>query len=873
MSEKKSQNIFKHLYRSISGQALGMAVKPQQIGEIPNHQPDTDTLTFYVLKEYSRSNSILIDLQTKEYQLPPALMKVQHATYQLDENAGIIFLHHPNARHKHSVSPRLLRLITATRQYPNLTVRLIPVTIIWGRSPDKEDSLFKLLVADNWREPSISKQLFNIGVMGRDTFVQFHKPKYLADLIDGAALSAQSSLKPSLNPSQPTQTRALITTADAHHSLAISVQQQLNVFLDKKRASILGPDLSDKRNVVDKLLYSPAIKAAITQESETSNQSRAVVKQQAREYLNEIASDYAYPVVRFFDNFLTWLWTQLYDGIEVQHFERLRELATDCEIVYVPSHRSHIDYLLLSYVIYKRGLMVPYIAAGKNLNLPILGQILRSGGAFFMRRTFKDNPLYTAVFKEYLHSIIQRNTPIEYFIEGGRSRSGRLLPPKLGMISMTVQSHLRKASKPIVFIPTYIGYERIMEGGTYVGELKGKPKESETLIGVLKTSRKIERIFGTVHVSFGTPLHLNDFMEKFEVAENCLPQHTTDAELTDNINDMIENIGVKVLQHINKAAVINPVSLLSLVLLSTPKGALTEDSCGEQIALYQRIAKQSIYDDDITITNMSPQQVIDYGVKLKLIERRGHLLGDIVQICHGQAALLSYFRNNILHTFIVLSFLAALVERNGRIKRVRLDSIVEQLYPFLQAELFLKFSQRSLKKVIDQKLNCLIKEGLIIDLGDGVLGTPKSNSSAYQQLQVLANLVQQSLERYILTLALMAQQGSGHLTAEQVVDLCHLLGQRLSILYANDIPDFFDRALFKSFIKALVRLGYIVKEDGTGILNFDHRIHDIAHYARYILHPDVLQILQHMAEIDDANIQDVIDELNAKKSRKFRRKG
>ena len=103
----------------------------------------------------------------------------------------------------------------------------------------------------------------------------------------------------------------------------------------------------------------------------------------------------------------------------------------------MPCHRSHVDYLLLSYVIYKRGLSIPYVAAGDNLDVPVLGPLLRGAVAFYIRRSFRGNALYTAVLREYMHTLITRNTPIEYFIEGGRSRSGRLLPPKMGMLAMT----------------------------------------------------------------------------------------------------------------------------------------------------------------------------------------------------------------------------------------------------------------------------------------------------------------------------------------------------------------------------------------------------------------------------------------------------
>lgn len=880
------------LYRKVSGQLLDVAVKPKLLGELPEFDTDDQTLRFYVLQDYSRSNSILIDLQTQEHNLPPALVGVNDVAHNIKENAAIIFLHHPHSK-DNQLSPRLSRLVSAVLQYPELKVRLVPVSILWGRAPEKEDSLFKLLTADNWEDPSITKQLFNIGVMGRDTFVQFHPPQDLRTLIndtlqghgEGPAVfnsTATDSADPTHSAAEGTNeinnetnlvpSYTLVAAADGNRELVRMLQQQLNIYLDKQRASMLGPDLSDRRNLVDKLVYSPAIKHAIEAEAAASGINVRDARILAKGYANEMVNDYSHSIIRGFYKFLTWLWTQLYDGVEVHHFERVRELATDYELVYVPCHRSHVDYLLLSYVIYKRGLSIPYVAAGDNLDVPILGPLLRGAVAFYIRRSFRGNALYTAVLREYMHTLITRNTPIEYFIEGGRSRSGRLLPPKMGMLAMTVHSQLRQTNKPVVFIPTYIGYERIMEGATYIGELKGKPKESESLIGLLKVGRKIERIFGNVHLSFGTPLHLSDFMKKFDVPADSLPSDRTDTPLDDNASAMVDNIGVKVMQNINKAAVITPVSLLSLVLLSAPKAALDEEICREQIALYQGLAQQLPYSDDTVVTDMSPQQIIDYGVKLKLIERIPHILGDIIQVAGKQAALLSYFRNNILHVFILLSFLAALVARNGRIERSRLNSIAEQLYPFLQSELFLYYPAHGLDDTLNQKVDNLLNHGLIVELGDGVLSVPESNSKCYQQLQVLATPVEQSLERYFMTLALLAQQGSGNLTENEVVDLCHLLGQRLSVLYADDIPDFFDRALFTSFINALTRLDYLQKDDETGVLTFDHRINDIAHHAKYVLSPDMMQILQQVASLDEEEITHAITEISNKKQRKFGRK-
>jgi glycerol-3-phosphate O-acyltransferase len=427
---------------------------------------------------------------------------------------------------------------------------------------------------------------------------------------------------------------------------------------------------------------------------------------------------------------LTRLWTQLYDGVEVHNFSTVRELAKDYEIIYTPCHRSHIDYLLLSYVIYKRGLMIPYIAAGDNLNLPFVGQLLRGGGAFFIRRSFRGNALYTSVFKEYLYSILSRNTPIEYFIEGGRSRTGRLLPPKTGMLAMTVHGHLRGRAKPIVFLPTYIGYERLMEGSTYVGEMQGKPKEAESIFGIVKTLRKIERIFGKVHVNFGEPVFLDDILKQHNADKIQIEKN--DAPIPAEVSNVVSSSANVILENINRAVVINPVSLLSLILLATPKHTLDEEICAKQLDIYRDLATQQPYDERTQVTSLSGKEIIAYGLKLKLIKRVQHVLGDIIAIEDNQAVLLTYFRNNILHAFVLPSLVASLVEHNGKINKTDLSNVIRTLYPFLKAELFMKWKASELQQHIDNYINALVKIGLIFQDHDGNLFSPTPNSEEHQ---------------------------------------------------------------------------------------------------------------------------------------------
>ena len=667
--------------------------------------------------------------------------------------------------------------------------------------------------------------------------------------------------------------RTLVEFARKTHpnlSPATYILNTLNKYLDGQREVVLGPDLSDRRNVMHSLIKSKDVQEAIRRESIRSKVSMIESERRAIAYLNEIVSDYSHSAVHFADMALTRLWTQLYDGVEVHNFSTVRELAKDYEIIYTPCHRSHIDYLLLSYVIYKRGMMVPYIAAGDNLNMPFVGQLLRGGGAFFIRRTFRGNGLYTTVFKEYLYSILSRNTPLEYFIEGGRSRTGRLLPPKTGMLAMTVHSHLRGRSKPIVFLPTYIGYERLMEGSTYVGEMQGKPKESESIIGILKTLRKIERIFGKVHVNFGEPVFLDDMLKKHGADQIKIEKN--DDPVPQEVSDAVNGSANAILENINRAVVINPVSLLSLILLATPKHTLDEEICIKQLDVYRNLVAALPYDERTQVTPLSGKEIIAYGLKLKLIKRIKHVLGDIIAIEDNQAVLLTYFRNNILHAFVLPSLIAALVEHNGSIRRGDLINVIRTLYPFLKAELFLKWQDEDLKDQICAYVEALIHAELISIDTEGNLESPAPNSEDHNQLVVLAAPVMQSLERYYMTLALITQRGSGNISTRQVEELSYLVGQRLSVLYEFNSPEFFDKALFQSFIKVLTQQGYIRNNEDNAIV-FDENFQNVAQYANLVLDDVTLQMLQHITTFSDEELKEALDAVAAQQAkRRLKRK-
>ncbi|CAB1221755.1 glycerol-3-phosphate 1-O-acyltransferase PlsB [Acinetobacter bouvetii] len=771
---------YSRFYRQFTQKILDKIVTPQVLGNTEelekNRQNQSDKkIICYVLQDASLSNTVLIDTEAKARKLPSVF--APFSIQDLKEDDSILALNVPNSKNEaYHYSAKLIRLIEALEKYPEYDIELVPVTVLWGRSPEYEDSWFKALFADAWATPSKLKQALNISLYSRENYIEFHKPISLK-----AAIEKSKIEYPNFSP--------------AH-----SVVKELNSNFNKYKEAILGPDLSDRRNLINKLMKTETVQDAIRKESIDHKISMFEAENRAKGYLTEVVSDFSYSTLRFAELALTKLWTQLYDGIEVHNFDTVRELAKDYEIVYTPCHRSHIDYLLLSYVIFNRGLMVPHIAAGINLNLPVVGQIMRGGGAYFIRRTFSGNELYTSVFKEYLHSLLSRNTPLEYFIEGGRSRTGLLLPPKKGMLSMTVQSHLRGATKPIAFIPTYFGYEKLIEGTSYLNELNGKPKEAESIWGILSSVRKIEKVFGQVHVNFGKPVFLDQVLSDNQAKHIQLKIHD---ELPQPVIQTVNQVANSILENINKAVVINPISLISLILLNAENHALTENDLIKKIDQYRQILKQTEYDSRMMMTNLSNSEIIQYAAKLKQVEIFTQNNQNWIRVAESQKILLSYFSNNILHCFILPALIAMLIQSYKKISIHYLIDAIKNIYPYFKEEFFLKWNSNELDQEITLVIKSLEKLGWIITHTDQTIAIPLGEQ-AQNQLLALSHLASSSLNNMLMIAALLQRYAPVQsLNIKELEKMSKAVLHKLSQTQQIQSGYYFDSATLKSFIAVL----------------------------------------------------------------------
>jgi glycerol-3-phosphate O-acyltransferase len=629
-----------------------------------------------------------------------------------------------------------------------------------------------------------------------------------------------------------------IISSDLDSEVAFrKVSRILRVHFRQRRTATVGPDLSNRRTLVNQVVRSRGVRKAIAGEAGDDPAALEKARRNARRYAQEIAADISYPTIRIVERFLRWLWTRIYDGVEVAHINRLHEVAKDKEVVYVPCHRSHFDYLLLGYILYEQGLHTPHIAAGINLNIPVVGPILRRGGAFFLRRSFKGNRLYAAVFDAYLDQILQRGYSVEYFVEGTRSRTGRLLQPKGGMLVMTVHSYIRNPKRPIVFVPVYFGYEKLIEGDSFISELSGSEKKKETLFGLIRSVKSLRENFGKVYVNIAEAIELDPVLDTLKPDwRDAVPGSD---ERPPWLGDIVDEIGIDIMSNINASAAVTPISLLACVMLATPKQKIGAQELRRQLELYLSLMKKFSYSESVTLPDWTPEKIIRHGLDLDVLSRTSHPMGDVIHMTEHTAVLMTYFRNNILHLLAVPASVACCFIQGRELEHAELQRLIRLIYPFMRKELCLKWSYDEVDDVTTQAIEALLQlEILTRGRNKKMLVRPRAGSAKAYQLLMLGQSMVPMLQRFYLVIAILVHHGSGRLTRGNLESLCQQSAERLSMIYGLHSPDFFSKTLFHDFIKKLQDLD-VLRRNGDGMLEFDDNITSIGADARLVLGEEI----------------------------------
>lgn len=763
------------IYFSLIQIPVKLFVKSKPIPTDPITELDLDIHRpiLYVLPYNSQIDLMVVRSLCLKYHLPDPLLgidindKTVPAYIYIDKGPGIF----ASSKQKNKSIEILREYISAHQQNDELDVQMLPVSVMFGRKPDKEGKKMPSL-----QVLGATYKLYKILISGRDCYTRFSRTVSFKDI--------------KVDDKQDISVLA--------HKLA----RVARIHFAKQRAASVGPKLPVRQEMLNKLLTNPALAEAIQEEAKSKHIGLDKAKKNALSLLNEIAANFSYRMLRVTDFVLTWAWNRLYQGLKVTNADPVRELAENGhEIVYAPCHRSHMDYLLLSYVLYRQGLVPPHIAAGINLNFWPAGPIFRRLGAFFIRRSFKGNKLYTAVFREYLAELFIRGYAVEYFIEGGRSRTGRLLDPKTGMLLMTIQTLLRGDTRPITIVPVYIGYEHVLEVATYANELRGAKKEKESLWSTIKAFFKLKKL-GFGYVNFGSPIPLNQFLNQ-HIPEWRDAIDPTGTQRPNWLTPTTNLLAKQIMEHINSSAAINTMNLCCSILLAADQCTLTKVKLLEHLDYLLKLLKNIPYSDLITIPDQTAEEMFEHAKEMGKFVITTDEVGEMVGLTTEQAVLMTYYRNNIQHLLIIPAIVARILLKHNRISIDEVLMQIKLLFPLIKSELFLYHNEDQLTEYVNKIIATYADLNLISYSPDKLT----LNYLKMSGLQLLASSSRDTLQRYVIAFSLLQKDPT--ISRATLEKEGRLIAERLSILHGINAPEFFDKGVFSTLVASLREQGYL----------------------------------------------------------------
>jgi glycerol-3-phosphate O-acyltransferase len=551
------------------------------------------------------------------------------------------------------------------------------------------------------------------------------------------------------------------------HGQAGRLRARLHLHLSHEFRAAVGPPLKAPSRVQNKVLRDRSLQAAVDRVSAETGRPRHRVLNEAKRDLEELASRYRPGLVEFMRPILSWAFGRLYDGVEVDEegFARMRRGAAPAPIILCPSHKSYVDFLVLSWLMVERGMTPPHIAAGINLSFWPFGAWARAGGAFFIRRKVKGDRIYTAVLRAYLKHLLRDGFPQEFYVEGGRSRTGKLLAPKTGLVSMEVDAWLDGAAPDILFVPVSIDYERLIEAGSYARELAGGEKKKESLRGLLGIFSVLTRRYERLYVQFETPISLSavarerlgDAAASLQVDEAWAGEageHGAAGSGPEAKRRLVQAVANRVAWGIARAATVTPIGLVATALLADAGTPAPADEITRRIELLRYLAAEdgARFARGLEGEPSDPRLAgpirgaLRRLIKEKAVRAVGTPDAPSWQVAPDRRPLVDFHRNSVLHRYVALAIVAASVRAVGVSRaRVQVFDRAGWISRLLKLE-FLYQAGASAEEAFESLVALLERLGAV-ERASGEL-RPGSNP---EPLHFLAGLTRPFLESYRLT--------------------------------------------------------------------------------------------------------------------------
>ena len=767
--------------------------------DVSSYQADSSAC--YVLRRRSLSDLLVLEQVCRQKKLPRPRIHPRHLAHM--QGGGYLCL---DVQGQQQRSQTVLQAMIEQQRLDNSReVRVIPVSVFWGRNPGRKESSFLRAFFSDAESLNPLRRFFIMLVQGRDILVNVGKPISLQEFVQEEV---------------------------SHEQLSRKLHRVLRVHFRTQKNAALGPQLYRRSQVIEFLLSSHNVRTVIASEAQKRGTSVERVSKTARKNLEAICSDLSPRFILLFYLFLNWFFRKIFTSIEVRRSSALAEVARTQELIYLPCHRSHIDYLLLSYVLYREGLMVPHFGSGDNLDFLIVGTLFRKSGAFFLRRKFRGNRLYTTLFSEYMHYLVSKGYPLCFFPEGTRSRNGLLLEPKTGMLAMIAQSYVRDDYRKISLVPVYIGYDCLMEAQSFGSELRGRSRtKQESWREIFRARKVLSSSFGKAYVSFGEPLSLGNYLAEGEKRSEAF--HAT-----------ISKMAYKVMQGIADHTVVTPVSLAAIVLLAKPQKSIAVTEFSDLYRVLRALSEQLQWASHVRFPDIEPSALLNLVQKMPQVKWFKHESGDILYLDDHNDPVLLYAASNIAAVFLVPALIARLFRNFQRIEKRDLIATICNYYRLMRGEFFLKWDSE-IERIVEETLQKMIELQLLHS--DQHLSPPALADDNFLLLHDLGCFVDKIFERYaVLVTLLAAYQEHAQVQRQELEQQYGLLLQRIAILKGRSAPDYRHEHNVSYQIENFKKMS-LLTESEEGIVRISPQLKDMARSCAEALGRDIGQSIKKIA--------------------------
>ncbi|MFP4445161.1 MAG: 1-acyl-sn-glycerol-3-phosphate acyltransferase [Desulfosudaceae bacterium] len=681
-------------------------------------------------------------------------------------------------------------------------IMIVPQAVFYSKRPGKtRPNLLDFLLGGLAEKPGKIRRIVLLLTRPRNIFIEMSSP---------------INLKQFLNSPEINELR------DENQALAL--RRLLMNRINTLRQRVTGPVIKSREEIKESIMAGQGLQAFIEEFAERENRPLREVNKEAFEYLDEIAANYSMNWLIVYDMILTWMLNHIFDGMVVDEKQvgELKRASEHAPLIFVPTHKSHLDYLVLSYVLYYRNIACPHIAAGKNLSFWPLGPIFRGGGAFFMRRTFKGQRLYSRVFLAYICKILQEGFNIEFFLEGGRSRTGKMLTPKTGLLSIILDAYQAGACRDLIFVPVNIGYDRIIEEAAYVHETEGGEKTKENLPALLKARKSLKSRYGKVYVNFNQPFSVNEYLDQ---TRTSLADKSPEEK-----KQFINRLSRILINRIEHVATVTPHGITAAAILNCPQKRFTSDylmNIMETYLIYLRSTKAQLAD---TLTGDHVHafgHVLEAFVQRKFIE---HFQLDsedrnnpLYMVNENKRPAMEYYKNTCIFYFVPAAFTAlSILELDSfQFAAVDLNKPFDFLRQFFRYEFILQ-SDKTSEHFIKKGTNAFIDNQVLVP-HDSVPGNYSLTSEGLRKLKLFSSFLMSYFESYLIVLTFLKQEKDNGDEKEMLKKILQH-GRRMYKHNEIELLESISKITFKNAYLFFTREQIITPDDKTKADFYEDRI-------------------------------------------------